>query len=61
MMINRFSSIYSHQNAIGLLIGTGTIGPYLSNKQSDINTYISWNFGKSWTEVNNIYWLFLDD
>ena len=41
MMINRFSSIYSHQNAIGLLIGTGTIGPYLSNKQSDINTYIS--------------------
>eukprot|EP00828_Plagiopyla_frontata_P042202 TRINITY_DN6240_c0_g1_i2.p1 TRINITY_DN6240_c0_g1~~TRINITY_DN6240_c0_g1_i2.p1 ORF type:complete len:206 (-),score=27.60 TRINITY_DN6240_c0_g1_i2:809-1426(-) len=48
---DKFSSIYSHENAIGLLIGTGNIGPYLSNKQSDINTYISWNFGQTWIEM----------
>ena len=53
-----FGSFYSPVNAIGILIGTGNVGNYLSNRKDEINTYLSRDAGLTWFEViysKNIY------
>lgn len=46
-----FGPVYSTQNSIGLLIGTGNVGYYLQNKADEINTYLSRDAGLTWSEI----------
>lgn len=48
---HKYGPIYSTANSVGLLIGTGNIGEYLSNKAEDINTYLSIDGGNTWNEI----------
>jgi hypothetical protein len=60
---NRFGMIYSSANSLGLILGTGNVGSYLSTKVDEINTYLSRDGGLTWFEVkifvlNEIFVLF---
>ncbi len=44
--------IYSGDNSPGLILATGNVGFYLSNKAEEINTYLSRDGGHNWMEVN---------
>lgn len=46
-----FSSVYSTENAIGIIMGTGNVGKYLSYKEDELNTYLSRDGGLNWIEV----------
>ena len=47
----QFGPFYSHKNAVGIVIGTGNVGSHLSNRQSEINTYLSRDGGLNWMEI----------
>lgn len=49
-----FGPFYSTDNSLGLILGTGNVGKYLSNKEDEVNTYLSRDGGVSWYEVNFI-------
>jgi len=49
----QFGPFYSTVNAVGLVIGTGNVGKYLSNKVDQINTFFSRDGGLSWTQIVN--------
>ncbi|EGR32320.1 hypothetical protein IMG5_088080 [Ichthyophthirius multifiliis] len=46
-----FGPVYSSENSIGLVIGTGNIGYYLQQKANKTNTYLSRDGGLSWFEI----------
>ena len=46
-----YSQVYSTDNAIGIVMGTGNVGKYLSHKEDELNTYLSRDGGLSWIEV----------
>jgi len=46
-----FGPFYTTENSVGLIIGTGNIGAYLSNRPDEINTYLSRDGGLTWFEV----------
>uniref|UniRef100_A0A7S2SMF3 VPS10 domain-containing protein n=1 Tax=Mucochytrium quahogii TaxID=96639 RepID=A0A7S2SMF3_9STRA len=46
-----FAPVYSSEKAIGIVLGSGNVGPYLSEKPGDVNTYMSHDGGMSWLEV----------
>lgn len=48
---SRFSPVYSSPAALGLLIGTGNIGPFLSNDEDEVSTFISRDAGLTWYEA----------
>lgn len=48
---DRFGMIYSSENSLGLVIGTGNVGTFLSSKVDEINTYLSRDGGITWFEV----------
>ena len=48
----RFGPFYTTENSIGIIIGTGNVGDYLSNDPEDINTYMSRDGGLTWYEVS---------
>ncbi|KAJ1609757.1 putative sortilin [Cryptosporidium canis] len=43
---------YSVENAVGIILGTGNVGNYLSFDHDDINTYMSRDGGLTWQEVH---------
>ena len=47
----KFGPVYSSDNALGIMIGTGNIGKYLSYRPDKINTYLSRDAGLTWFEV----------
>ena len=47
----KFGPVYSSENSIGLMIGTGNVGKYLSSHADKINTYLSRDAGLTWYEV----------
>ena len=47
----RYAPLYSTKNSIGVIIGTGNVGNYLSNRKDEINTYLSRDAGLTWFEV----------
>lgn len=44
---------YSHQNAVGLIMGIGNLGTQLKYDDEEINTYLSRDGGLSWVEIMN--------
>ena len=48
----RFGPFYTTENSIGIIIGTGNVGNYLSYREDLINTYLSRDGGNTWYEVN---------
>lgn len=46
-----YSPIYSHKGAVGIIIGVGNVGLYLSDDPEDINTYLSRDGGHTWFEI----------
>ena len=47
----RFGPFYSTENSLGIVLGTGNVGTYLTNREDEINTYLSRDGGFSWFEV----------
>lgn len=57
--LHSFSSVkqqppQSTSNALGILLGVGNVGKYLSNQESEINTYLSRDAGRTWFEVRRL-------
>lgn len=48
---SQYPIITSIKSAIGIIIGNGNIGKYLSYKEEDINTYLSRDAGLTWYEI----------
>mmetsp|Transcript_41238 Transcript_41238/g.81379 ORF Transcript_41238/g.81379 Transcript_41238/m.81379 type:complete len:868 (-) Transcript_41238:31-2634(-) len=48
--IPTFSPVYSYRNAVGIIMGSGNVGPFLSSKREDTNTYLSRDGGLTWIE-----------
>ena len=46
-----FGPFYSTENSIGILMGTGNTGKFLSNRPDQVNTYLSRDSGLTWYEV----------
>jgi len=44
---------YSHQNAVGLIMGIGNLGTQLKFDDEEINTYLSRDGGLTWIEIMN--------
>jgi hypothetical protein len=44
---------YSHQNAIGMIMGVGNLGNQLKFDAQEINTYMSRDGGLTWSEIMN--------
>lgn len=49
---HRYAPFYSVPNAVGLIMGTGNVGPALSYDADDINTYLSRDGGLTWIEAH---------
>lgn len=47
----QFGPFYSTTTSIGLVIGTGNVGKYLSYRTDQINTYLSRDGGLTWHEI----------
>ena len=48
---SKYPPFYSVERAVGLIIGNGNIGKYLTNNQEDISTFLSRDGGLNWFEV----------
>ena len=48
----KFPPFYSTENSLGIVLGVGNIGKYLSNKEDEVNTYLSRDGGLNWFEVS---------
>lgn len=48
---SKFGPVYSGVNSLGIIIGTGNIGPYLQTKSDQVFTYLSRDGGLTWFEV----------
>lgn len=49
---NEYAPFYSVENALGLIMGTGNVGPHLRNEPNEINTYLSRDGGLTWIEAH---------
>jgi len=47
----RFGPFYSTENSLGIILGTGNVGTYLTNREDEINTYLSRDGGLTWFEI----------
>jgi len=47
-----YAPFYSTENAIGIVMGTGNVGPYLRFEPDQTNTYFSRDGGLSWVEAH---------
>jgi hypothetical protein len=48
---SRFSPVYTSPAALGLVIGTGNVGSFLSNTEDEVSTFISRDAGLTWYEA----------
>lgn len=46
-----YGAFYSTDKAIGLIIATGNVGHSLSRQKGQVNTYLSRDGGRQWTEL----------
>jgi hypothetical protein len=46
-----FPPIYSHVNAIGIILGAGNVGEALTDNRDEVNTYLSRDGGLNWIEI----------
>jgi len=46
-----YGPVYSVDNSVGLIMGTGNVGYYLATRADEINTYLSRDGGATWFEV----------
>ena len=49
---HRFAPFYCVNNAVGLIMGTGNVGPHLNFNEDQVNTYLSRDGGLTWSEVH---------
>uniref|UniRef100_A0A7S0AB98 VPS10 domain-containing protein n=1 Tax=Pyrodinium bahamense TaxID=73915 RepID=A0A7S0AB98_9DINO len=49
---HNYAPFYSTENAVGIIMGTGNVGPYLRFEQDQTNTYLSRDGGLTWAEVH---------
>lgn len=49
---HNYAPFYSTENAIGIIMGTGNVGPSLRFEPDQTNTYISRNGGLTWMEAH---------
>lgn len=47
----QYSPVYSTESAVGLVLGTGNVGKYLSMREDEVNTYMSRDGGLTWSQV----------
>jgi hypothetical protein len=47
----QYGPFYSTQNSVGVIIGTGNVGTYLSYRADQVNTYLSRDGGLEWSEI----------
>lgn len=47
-----FAPFYSLENAVGLILGTGNVGPFLRYEPDQVNTYMSRDGGLTWVEAH---------
>eukprot|EP01017_Pseudomicrothorax_dubius_P026780 TRINITY_DN3020_c0_g1_i4.p1 TRINITY_DN3020_c0_g1~~TRINITY_DN3020_c0_g1_i4.p1 ORF type:complete len:750 (-),score=167.04 TRINITY_DN3020_c0_g1_i4:24-2273(-) len=47
----QFGPFYSTENSLGIVMGTGNVGQFLTSKIDQVNTYLSRDGGYSWFEV----------
>eukprot|EP00419_Tripos_fusus_P088245 CAMPEP_0172861924 /NCGR_PEP_ID=MMETSP1075-20121228/72937_1 /TAXON_ID=2916 /ORGANISM="Ceratium fusus, Strain PA161109" /LENGTH=856 /DNA_ID=CAMNT_0013710117 /DNA_START=111 /DNA_END=2681 /DNA_ORIENTATION=- len=47
-----YAPFYSTENAVGILMGTGNVGPYLRFEPDQTNTYLSRDGGLTWIEAH---------
>lgn len=53
---DKFSNpLYSSHTAVGIIMGVGNTGLYLSQKVDEVNTYLSRDGGHSWFQVTILY------
>lgn len=53
----RFGPLYSPSGSLGIILGTGNVGQYLSQQADEINTYLSRDGGMRWYEVCFLFYL----
>jgi hypothetical protein len=49
---DKFCPFYSYTNAVGVIMGTGNVGPYLTHDRATTNTYLSRDGGLTWSEAH---------
>jgi len=49
---NNYAPFYSIGEAVGIIMGTGNVGPYLRFEQDQVNTFISRDGGLTWLEAH---------
>lgn len=49
---DRFVPFYSYTNAVGVIMGTGNVGPFLNHDIANTNTYLSRDGGLTWMEAS---------
>jgi hypothetical protein len=49
---HNYAPFYSTENAVGIIMGTGNVGPYLRFEPDQTNTYLSRDGGLSWVEAH---------
>ncbi|CAE7329343.1 VPS10, partial [Symbiodinium sp. CCMP2592] len=49
---HNYAPFYSTENAIGIIMGTGNVGPYLRFEPDQTNTYLSRDGGLTWLEAH---------
>jgi hypothetical protein len=49
---HNYPPFYSSKNGLGIVMGTGNVGDYLSYEEDDINTFLSRDGGKTWMEAH---------
>ena len=47
-----YAPFYSTESAVGLILGTGNVGPYLRYEREEVNTYLSRDGGLTWLEIH---------
>ncbi|KAF4668158.1 Sorl1p [Perkinsus chesapeaki] len=49
---HNYAPFYSLESAVGLIMGTGNVGPYLRFEKDEVNTYLSRDGGLTWIEAH---------
>eukprot|EP00922_Rhytidocystis_sp_ex-Travisia-forbesii_P011736 GHVS01017475.1.p1 GENE.GHVS01017475.1~~GHVS01017475.1.p1 ORF type:complete len:935 (+),score=103.33 GHVS01017475.1:271-3075(+) len=49
---HQYAPFYSVENAVGIIMGTGNIGPHLRFEPDEVNTYLSRDGGLTWVEAH---------
>lgn len=56
--MGQLAPVYSNENAVGIVLGTGNIGPRLTENDSQKNLYLSRDGGLNWSQVQKGVWIY---